>query len=224
MLLAMDTATQVISLALHDGKVLLAEQTWHSANNHTIELAPAIQTLLKQCDATIEHLTALAVASGPGSYTSLRIGVAMAKGLAAARSLPLVGVSTLDILALAQPQARGGLIVALPAGRGRIIAATYHWRKNAWGERGEPKIMDWDELFASIDGAAVLTGEIDARGQEKLAEAQARQVPVTLAPGAYRLRRAGFLAEEAWTRLNADRTAYPAAKLVPYYVKTADSP
>ena len=92
-LLAIDTATQFISLALHDGQQMLAEQTWFSENHHTVELAPAVRMLLESARLTAADLTALAVSIGPGSYTGLRIGVALAKGIAGARRLPLVGMS-----------------------------------------------------------------------------------------------------------------------------------
>ncbi|HEX2908079.1 MAG TPA: tRNA (adenosine(37)-N6)-threonylcarbamoyltransferase complex dimerization subunit type 1 TsaB [Phototrophicaceae bacterium] len=224
MLLAIDTATQIMSLALHDGRKLLAEQTWHTANNHTIELAPAIQAILKHCGVTFNDLNALAVSTGPGSYSGLRVGVSLAKGLAAAQQLPLVGVSTLDTLAAGQPYYQGCLLVVLQAGRGRIIVARYQWRKGRWGSRGEPQLMEWGTLFSSIDGTAYLTGEISDEGYTALEKAQAENVPITLVPSAYRLRRAGFLAEEAITRLSSGKAGFEAAKLVPIYIKTQDSP
>jgi tRNA threonylcarbamoyladenosine biosynthesis protein TsaB len=224
MLLAIDTATQVMSLALHDGRNLLAEHTWHTANNHTIELSPAIRLLLKQCNAEVDDVKVLAVCNGPGSYSGLRIGIAVAKGIASARHLPLVGVSSLDVLAAGQPHFQGALVAVVQAGRGRITVGRYQWRKGHWGSRGEPQLMLWEELLASIDGPAYITGEINEEGFEALAAAQGRKTPVTLAPSAFRLRRAGFLAEEAWTRYNADRMAFPAARLTPIYVKTPDTP
>ena len=92
MLLAIDTATRIMSLALHDGRNLLAEMTWHTANNHTAELAPAIQDILRRCDTTMTGLTAVGVSTGPGSFTGLRIGVALFAGaliLAATGVLPI---------------------------------------------------------------------------------------------------------------------------------------
>lgn len=223
-LLAIDTATQIMSLALHDGRKLLAEQTWHTANNHTIELAPSIQTMLERCELSFNDLDALAVSTGPGSYSGLRVGVALAKGLASSHSLPLIGVSTLDTIAAGQPYYQGGLIVVIQAGRGRIIVARYQWRKGRWGSRGEPQLMEWDSLFANVDGTAYLTGEINDDGYDALGRAEASGVPVSLVPSAYRLRRAGFLAEEALSRLKDGREGFEAAKVVPVYVKTQDSP
>ncbi len=224
MLLAIDTATQNLSLALHDGAAVRAEQTWFSPNMHTVQLAPAVRDLITRADLTMDDLTALAVSTGPGSYTGLRIGVALAKGLAAARGIPLVGIPTLDILAAGQPHFQGGLIAVAQAGRGRIIAATYQWRKGHWKARGEAQLLDWPTLIGSIDGAAIITGEIDETGRTAISEAAANDLPVTLAPGAFRLRRAGFLAEEAWDRLRDATEAFPAADVTPIYVKTKDIP
>ena len=93
MLLALDTATRNISLALHDGQAVLAEQTWRSAQHPTAELAPQVALLLLRAGLQPAGLQAVAVAIGPGSYTGLRIGLGLAKGLALAQAIPLVGVS-----------------------------------------------------------------------------------------------------------------------------------
>ncbi|MFN8376302.1 MAG: tRNA (adenosine(37)-N6)-threonylcarbamoyltransferase complex dimerization subunit type 1 TsaB [Anaerolineae bacterium] len=229
MLLAIDTATQMMSVALHDGSSVLAEQTWYSGNNHTVMLAPAIQTLLAHNGLKVDALTALAVSIGPGSYSGLRIGVALAKGLAAARKLPLVGVSSLDTLAVGTPYFNGGLVVTLPAGRERLIVKTYRWRKGRWASHKseEPQLLEnWEALVGKIDGTAFVTGEITHAGIETLKAAQANGVPVTVLPAALRLRRAGFLAEEAWSRLNdsSDKKEFEPARLVPFYIKTKDFP
>lgn len=222
MLLAIDTATRFMSLALHDGHELLAEQTLAIGNHHTTELAPTLQHMLAVCDVQMGQITALAASTGPGSYTGLRIGVALAKGLATAHQLPLVGVSTLDTLAAAQPQANGGLITLVQAGRGRIIVRTYRWRKGRWGSHAEPQLMDWETLFASIDGPALLTGEITLQGMEALKHAQAENIPVTLAPPAQRLRRAGVMADVAWELLAEapDKSVFAPSKLLPVYVRS----
>jgi tRNA threonylcarbamoyladenosine biosynthesis protein TsaB len=226
-LLAIDTATQFISIALHDGEQMLAEQTWFSENHHTVELAPAVRALLAHAEVSPTDLTALAVSTGPGSYTGLRIGVALAKGIAGAYRLPLVGIPSLDILAAQQPQAKGLLILALPAGRGRVVAAAYQWRKGQWKARGEAQNVDWDTLLAGIDGATTISGEVNADGRRRIEVAQADGVPITLSPAVLRMRRAGFLAELAWARLRSEggsAEAFVAAAVAPIYVKTKDSP
>jgi tRNA threonylcarbamoyladenosine biosynthesis protein TsaB len=226
MLLAIDTATRFMSLALHDGKELLADLTLRIGNQHTEQLAPTIRATLASCEVTMDDLTALAVSIGPGSFTGLRIGVALAKGLAAARHLPLVGVSSHDTLAAAHPQISGGLIAIVQAGRGRIIVKTYRWRKGRWNSHAEPQLMGWETLFSSIDGPATLIGEISQDGFEAMAAAQAKGTPVSAASPAVRLRRAGVMADIAWQQLNdtADKRTFAPSKLLPVYVKTDDTP
>jgi tRNA threonylcarbamoyladenosine biosynthesis protein TsaB len=224
MLLAIDTATQTMSLALHDGAELLREETWQTSNHHTVELAPAVRNALVR--AGQPALTAMAVSTGPGTYTGLRVGVAFAKAMASARGLPLVGISTLDILALAQSQFPGMLVGVVQAGRGRVVTVTYRWRKGRWKARGEAAIMHWDELLSSLQGAALVVGEVDEEGRDAIKGAQEKSahLNLTLAPAANRLRRAGFLAEEAWRRLRENPADHTAAKVTPIYVKTKDAP
>lgn len=208
-LLAIDTATRTISLALHDGRSLHAEWSWRTADHHTVELTPAIVSMMDRVGVRVEDLTALAVSQGPGSFMGLRIGLGVAKGLALSRRLPLVAVPTLDIIAAAQPRARGRLLAVLQAGRGRIGWQAYTWRRGPdrqppamWRPRGKLALGAWDDLLAQIERATVVSGEIDDEGYRLLSQT-AR--PVQIAPGAAALRRAGFLAEIAWARLRADK-------------------
>lgn len=223
MLLAIDTATRQISLALHDGQILIAEHTWPSENKHTVQLAPAISRLLEQCGLTPKDLTAFAVATGPGSFTGLRIGVAAAKGMAGAVKAPLVGIGTLDVAAAGYP---GGLshalVAAAAAGRGRIVVQSYAWRKNEWKARSKMRLTDWVGLIESLDGAATITGDIDSAGLAALKTAQGSGIPVMVAPAAFRLRRAGVLAELAWAQLHANPQvgAFDPALVTPVYVKS----
>ena len=166
MLLAIDTATQLLSIALHDGDTLLAECTLTAERNHSALLAPLIERTLAQCGFARDDLTALAVCVGPGSYTGLRIGIALAKGMAAVRNLPVAPVSSLDIIAAAQDRATGAetLIVTVPAGRQRVIWADYRHDENGWVAQGETRLGSWDELFQAQTGRYALSGEITAAG------------------------------------------------------------
>ncbi len=223
MLLAIDTATRLLSLALHDGGRLLAESTFAVHRQHSALLAPLIQQTLAQTDTSTKDINALAVSVGPGSYTGLRIGVALAKGLAAARDLPLLPVTTLDTLAAAASAAdrRRPLIAAVPAGRGRVIWGVYHCESAAWRMSGEMKLGSWHELLGACDMPCTLTGEIDADGLRQVDLARAAGGRITLLAPAERLRRAGYLAQIAWQRLHlADNSAYPADQVMPIYLKS----
>ncbi|MBL8130733.1 MAG: tRNA (adenosine(37)-N6)-threonylcarbamoyltransferase complex dimerization subunit type 1 TsaB [Anaerolineae bacterium] len=225
MLLAIDTATQYVSIALHDGLQVVAEHTWHSPNQHTRQIPPALRAMFADAGVTSASLTGVAAASGPGSYTGLRVGMALAKGIAGGRGLPLIGVTTFDIIAGATPQVSGALIAVLAAGRSRISTARYQWRKGVWKARGEPENMTWQELIASIDGVATLTGEIDPAGYELLCAAQSGGASIQVLPASVRLRRAGTLAEIAWGLLREQGAdAFPPQSVTPVYIHTKDSP
>jgi tRNA threonylcarbamoyladenosine biosynthesis protein TsaB len=225
-LLAIDTATRILSLALHDGRNLIAEQTVRAGRQHNRLLAPAIQQLLTMSDVDMPSLTAVAVAIGPGSYTGLRIGVAMAKGIAEVSNLPLIGVTTLDILAVANPfqNTRYRLLAVVQAGRGRIIGGEYRVKKGRWVLDSDPEITTWQDWLQDREGSFYVTGEIDEDGFEQLQQAKEREgLSLTIMKGALRSRRAGFLAEEALRRLKYGKEDdYHPSKLLPIYMKTPD--
>ena len=213
MLLALDTATRVLSLALHDGQHIPYEATWHTANNHTVELTPAIEGALARCDLAPQELRAVAVALGPGSFTGLRIGLGVAKGLALAWELPLIGVPTLEITAAGVPRFDGALIAVLQAGRKRICAQRFEWAGTAWHASAPAAITDWGRLLAEVHTPTLIAGEVDEAGREQIAATPSAQI----ASGAVSLRRAGFLAQIAWERLRSGRTDDPRT-LTPIYL------
>ena len=212
MLLAFDTASRFISLALHDGHRLHLESTWHSANNHTVELAPAIQRALHQTGLAVTDLSAVAVAQGPGSFTGLRIGLGVAKGLAMAQRIALIAVPTLEIVAAGIPPASDDLVAVLQAGRGRICAQRFHWSGDRWTPAGQAVITTWEQQIDAVKRRALFAGEIDDPGRVLLNAGQC-----SIAPGAVALRRAGFLAERAWARLRMNDTDDPAT-VTPIYL------
>lgn len=222
MLLAIDTSTRIISIALHSGNNLLSECTLTIGNKHGEALAPLIQQMMTQTDVTMNDLTAMAVSIGPGSYTGLRIGVSLAKGMAAVNQLPLVGISTLDTIAAGQKfyNTRYTLAVVVPAGRGRVISNTYRGKKGRWEARDEPVLQSWGELLESFEAQIYLTGEISQTGLDAIKAAQTEGKFITLIQPAQRLRRAGYLAEEAWYHIrNAeDDETFPAGNIMPVYL------
>lgn len=198
MILALDTATRFISLALHDGQAALAETTWQSRGMHTVELSPAAALLLQRAGTAPAGLKGVAVAIGPGSFTGLRIGLGFAKGICLAHGLPIFGVPTLDVLALAQPLRPEPMLAVLSAGRSRLAVGRYSNDGQRWIPDGPPEVKDWAAVIESLSGATYICGEIDARGAELLRKARGRAI---LAPPAVSLRRAGFLAELGWGRM-----------------------
>lgn len=215
MLLAIDSATRALGLGLHDGSQVVAEVSWISRGHHTQELAPEIGLLLRRVGLTAGGLTAVAVAQGPGSFNGLRIGMSIAKGLALANRLPLVGVPTLDVVALAQPVVEGHLLALLEAGRGRWAGLWYKSSRSGWMPVGEARVLTWEQVLEQVELPTYVCGELGVRERESLA-GNAR---VTVAPPWQCVRRPGFLAELAWAKLKRAGSSDPAS-LTPIYLKT----
>ncbi|MCF6277718.1 MAG: tRNA (adenosine(37)-N6)-threonylcarbamoyltransferase complex dimerization subunit type 1 TsaB, partial [Anaerolineales bacterium] len=174
MLLAVDTSTTQIGLALYDGNQVIGETLWHGKLRHTTSLAPAIAELLERTDTTMDEVDVLGVALGPGSFTSLRVGLALVKGLAVARHLPLVGIPTLDMLTAAQPLRDTRLAAVLQAGRGRLAVGWYDAPdEETWQADGEASVMTADELLEKIEVPTLVCGELTEEERRILAKKRA---------------------------------------------------
>jgi tRNA threonylcarbamoyladenosine biosynthesis protein TsaB len=217
MLLAVDTSTAQVGLAVYDGSQVIGEYAWRSSQRHTVELAPAIFELLTRCGLTMDDIRALGVALGPGSFTSLRVGLSLVKGLALARSLPLIGIPTLDILAADQPLSRFPLLVAIQAGRGRLAAGWYKRSKGRWQAKGPARVVTVKTLVDEVKSPVVVCAELTAEERQTLAG----NAEIQLVSPAQSVRRPAVLAERAWTRWQAgdvdDR-----ATLAPIYLHVAE--
>ncbi len=222
MLIAIDTATKYLGLALYDDQSLIAEQMWRTGNQHNTLLAPSIKNLLQICDVKASDITMVAVANGPGSYTGLRIGVAMAKGLASVRQLPLIGVNTLDIIARGQAliEPDDTLLCVIQAGRKRIIVGEYGIIEGQWHAKAEPETTTWDALLAGLESTSYrIAGEIDKIGLSAIESFSKDAVTLKLVTVALRGRRVAVLAQEAWQRYHAGNPEdFMPAKLVPVYL------
>lgn len=219
MLLAVDTSTAQIGLALYDGAELAAEMLWLSRQHHTVELAPALAELFRRTGVKMNDVQALGVAIGPGSFTALRVGLAFVKGLALARKLPIVGIPTLDVLAAGQPASKMPLAAVLQVGRKRIALSYYKYAKHGWKPAGEAAITTVDALADSIDKPTLVAGELTAEERQRLGR---KKVNVALAPPSMCMRRPSVLAELAWARWQDGQTD-ETASLAPIYLHLAGS-
>ena len=134
-----------------------------------------IRQLLQHAEASASDLQALAVSVGPGSYTGLRIGVSLAKGMAAVDDLPLVPLTTLEIVLEGHDAARSAqpLIATAPAGRSRVIWAKYAPDGDTWILRRPAEISTWDALLAACQPPITISGEISSAGLQAISAARA---------------------------------------------------
>jgi tRNA threonylcarbamoyladenosine biosynthesis protein TsaB len=145
LLLAIDTSTTAITVALHDGTRTVAEATTLAARGHAEHLAPGLTRVLGEADATPGDLTDIVCGLGPGPFTGLRVGLVTARTLAFVTGARLHGVCSLDALAY-QADRDGELLVATDARRKEV-----YWARYASGGGGIPVRVDGPHVGRAAD-------------------------------------------------------------------------
>ena len=205
--LAFDTSSKALSLAILEDKQVLAETTINIKKNHSITLMPAIDFLMASLDWTPKNLDRIVVAEGPGSYTGLRIAVATAKTLAHTLNIELVGMSSL--LALVPRQQEGLFVPLMDARRNNVYAGFYENAKPVMPEAH----LSFAEVLEKVTDAEQVTfvGEVGPfveQIQEQLPQASYQES----------LPNAANLALWAW-----DKKANSLHDFVPNYLKRVEA-
>lgn len=205
--LAFDTSSKALSLAILEDKQVLAETMINIKKNHSITLMPAIDFLMGSLDWTPKDLDRIVVAEGPGSYTGLRIAVATAKTLAHTLNIELVGMSSL--LALLPRQQEGLIVPLMDARRNNVYAGFYENAKPVMPEAH----LSFAEVVEQVKDAEQVTfvGEVGVfveQIQEQLPQASYQET----------LPNAANLALWAW-----DKKADSLHDFVPNYLKRVEA-
>ncbi|MBK6769311.1 MAG: tRNA (adenosine(37)-N6)-threonylcarbamoyltransferase complex dimerization subunit type 1 TsaB [Ardenticatenales bacterium] len=203
--LAIDTATDMAGIAVCHAERVVSERTWSSRRHHTRQLAPAVADALVEAGLGVADLEGIAVAIGPGSYTGLRIGLSLAKGLSlgaaharpGGRPVAVIGIPTLDIVAAPLSPPDGArtapLWAVLEAGRSRVIAARYGdgaaTGGSGWPDARTLAVWTIDDLVHRVAPGDWVAGELTAEARAALEGTGARVLPAAAG-----LRRPGWLA------------------------------
>ncbi len=222
--LGLDTSTSIASLALiAHGKV--AASIARPVTSHGAALPGAVDELLSAAGLAISGLGAIAVGTGPGSYTGLRIGLSYAKGIAMASGCALVGVPSFDAMALAALESNstdsGRLIcVVMDARKGEVYAALYRVVPDGLEKLSEEVVIALEHLASRITEDVMFVGDQRAKDAAALVESPGRRVAV-FEPGTLDLRGVCVAAIGAarFTRGETDR----AASLEPLYIRTPEA-
>lgn len=161
LLLAIDTATSAITVALHDGAGVLAESATLDARRHGEHLAPGIVRVLAQAGRSAAEVSAVVVGTGPGPFTGLRIGLVTARTFAHARGIPVSGVCSLDAMAheawLEDPTGLGqSCVVATDARRKEIYWARYDLTPGGLLRSGDPVVAKAASLADEVRALPVI--------------------------------------------------------------------
>ncbi|WP_085993411.1 tRNA (adenosine(37)-N6)-threonylcarbamoyltransferase complex dimerization subunit type 1 TsaB [Oceanobacillus senegalensis] len=126
--LTIDTSNQVMGVAILQDEIVIGEIVTNITKNHSVRLMPAINQLMEEVSMTPDQLDKIVVAKGPGSYTGVRIGLSTAKSMAWALDIPVVGVSSLEILAYHGQFFNGYICPFFDARRGLVYTGIYQWQ------------------------------------------------------------------------------------------------
>jgi tRNA threonylcarbamoyladenosine biosynthesis protein TsaB len=217
-ILAVDTSISAGSVALyneqgHQGEVLL-----FGLRKHSERLMDQIDFLLKSTGINLQQIGAFAVTLGPGSFTGLRVGITTVKTLAMACEKKVIGINTLDLLALEAGSSEGWICPVINAFRGDIYTSLYES-----GPTGPIKVGgDWlikpSALTDKICGPTIFTGEVDLA----ISEIRSISYPWKRVPAQLSIPRASVAAEDAYRRIQNGEGVDPDA-LYPYYIRRSDA-
>lgn len=146
--LAIDTSNQVMGIAVSDGDNIIGEYITNLNKNHSIRVMPAIHDLMQEVGLEPKQLDRIIVAHGPGSYTGVRIGVTIAKTLAWTLNIPIVGVSSLEVLARNGQLFNGVVSPIFDARRGQVYTGLYAFQGESFQSLKADQIImlkDWVE-------------------------------------------------------------------------------
>lgn len=218
LVLAIDTSTTQAGIALYNGD-LVAELSWPAGRHGSQSLLSEIDHLLSLVNLTVDRLTAVSVAIGPGSFSALRVGLSVAKGLCFALGCPLLGIPTLDAVAHPHRHLDHTVWAVLDAGRQRVVTAPYAATATGWQAIAAAVHGPAAGLLECVCGPALICGEFPPA----IGEALAAMPGVAVLSPANRRRRAGAVAELAWARLLSNQPDDPIT-LEPLYLHANVSP
>ncbi|MEU3352589.1 tRNA (adenosine(37)-N6)-threonylcarbamoyltransferase complex dimerization subunit type 1 TsaB [Streptomyces sp. NPDC037389] len=200
LLLALDTATPAVTVALHDGESVVAESTQVDARRHGELLLPAVDRVLREAGTKLDAVTGIVVGVGPGPYTGLRVGIVTAATFGATLSVPVHGLCTLDGIAYAAGQQglTGEFVVATDARRKEVYWARYADARTRITEPAVDRPAELTERLAgltAVGAGAVLYRDAFSDVREELPQHQSAASLAALA--AEKLRTGGeFLPDQ----------------------------
>ena len=162
LILGIDTASAQVGCALGGVAGILASVELNRGQRHAEQLVPAVQFACRAAGVDLSEVGAVAVDVGPGLFTGLRVGVATAKALGLALSVPLIAVCSLDVVAFAVRQSRRTVVVALDARRGEVFHAWYEPSGAGVGRVSEPAVgppADVRDRLAATDREVLVVGD-----------------------------------------------------------------
>lgn len=222
MILAFETSAKAASVALLEQGKLLGESYQNTGLTHSQTLLSMAEDLIKNCGRTVQDVTAVAVAAGPGSFTGVRIGVAAAKGFAWAKELPCYGVSTLEAMAYGLGIWEGFVVPTMDARRSQTYTAIFRAEQGRLTRAEEDRAISYEELGEKLKNckkSVFLVGDGAVLCYNTLVD----RVPGLVLPPEHKLhQRAAGVALVAQQQINAGLLG-DGANLTPNYLRLSQA-
>lgn len=156
LILAIDTATKIGSVALYEDKTgIIGEINLYVKVNHSNVIMKAVDSLFDLSGYTIKDVDKIAVTTGPGSFTGIRIGVAIAKGLACSLKKPIIGINELDVLAETGEEREGLIVPLIDARKERVYYSQYKYENRKLVRKEEYKDGELRDILEKLKGEKV---------------------------------------------------------------------
>jgi tRNA threonylcarbamoyladenosine biosynthesis protein TsaB len=170
-ILSLSTAEQGCSLAFFENKTLVCEEYWASKQTHSKRLLAMVENLVEnRAGIELSKIDGYIAAKGPGSFTGLRIGISVIKGLAYAMSRPEAGVSSLDGIAYRFSSLSVPVCVMMDARRNEVYCAVYHFEKGLMAFKSDEMVCSPEHAVLSAGENAVFAGSGSKVYQDKILE------------------------------------------------------
>jgi tRNA threonylcarbamoyladenosine biosynthesis protein TsaB len=221
LLLAIDTATPQVAVAIGDDGAVRGEVRFSGGRRHAEQLAPAIQYVCAETGVRLEQLAAVAVGIGPGLFTGLRVGVTTARTIAQALRIPVVPMSSLDLVAYPLRHAGRLIVVVLDARRREVFHAAYRPVPGGVQREGEHRVGPVRDVIADLEATGeevLLAGDGVTRYREELRELERSE---EAGPG-FDAPSVGALVELATGRFEREEFASP-WDVQPMYLRASDA-
>ncbi|NGQ96061.1 tRNA (adenosine(37)-N6)-threonylcarbamoyltransferase complex dimerization subunit type 1 TsaB [Brevibacillus sp. SYP-B805] len=222
--LAIDTSNLVLSVAVVEEARVLGEMMTNLQKNHSVRLMDSISGLMDELNLLPDELAGIAVAQGPGSYTGVRIGVATAKSMAWALGIPVVGVSSLQAVAMNAAGFSGGIVPMFDARRGQVYTGGYRTQEDGSVALALPErivlLREWLDALSEEwgDSPMMFLGDDVAMHRDLIAQRMGRRA--VFAPAAFNHPRAAHI---GWLGIRRLAEAGSPHDMVPEYLQVAEA-
>ncbi len=219
-ILGVDTATWRASVGFAIDGTVVAEHSLLTTGNHAASLLPLIDEVLQRAGCSVDAVDAIAVSSGPGSFTGLRIGLSVAKGIACATGAQLVAVPTLEALARTVVHRTGAICSILDARKGELYAAAFESNGTQLKRLRADVLVTPDALLPTLPTPCCVLGDAVERYGEVFKERLG--AGATILPFETHAPRGGVVASMGWEFLQTG-TAAATHALEPFYIRPSEA-